>query len=169
MQVTCFVFQTVFGWCGIAGVGGRVCRLVLPRSDRNEAIATLGAGLPKPPVETENDLRNAAEIITRYFAGEKVSFDCDIQIPNASEFDRRVWNATRGIPYGEVRTYSWISRLLGIPGAARAVGQSLSRNPVPLIVPCHRVVRSDGRLGGFSSGVEWKVRLLQLEGIISRK
>ncbi len=75
--------------------------------------------------------------------------------------------ATQRIPYGEVRTYGWISEQIGRPKASRAVGQALRYNPLPIIVPCHRVIKRDGTLGGFSSkeGVELKIRLLQLEGV----
>jgi O-6-methylguanine DNA methyltransferase len=79
-------------------------------------------------------------------------------------FQRAVWAAARAIPAGEVRTYAEIARIVGRPGAARAVGQALGANPVPLLVPCHRVVASDGGLGGFTGGLGLKERLLALEG-----
>jgi len=74
-----------------------------------------------------------------------------------------VWQATRLIPYGETRSYLWVAVQIGKPGAARAVGQALGRNPLPVIVPCHRVIAADGGLGGFTGGLEMKRRLLELE------
>jgi len=74
-----------------------------------------------------------------------------------------VWQLTRLIPYGETRSYTWVAEQLGKAGAVRAVGQALARNPLPIIVPCHRVVAKDGKLGGYSGGVEKKDYLLRLE------
>jgi AraC family transcriptional regulator of adaptative response/methylated-DNA-[protein]-cysteine methyltransferase len=78
-------------------------------------------------------------------------------------FQRAVWSAARAIPAGETRTYAAIARAIGRPGTARAVGRALGANPVPLLVPCHRVVASDGTLGGFTGGLDLKARLLALE------
>ena len=106
--------------------------------------------------------------LLKYIDGEPVSFD-DIPVKYlyGSEFDKRVWNITRTIPYGEVRTYGWIAEKLGGVKYSRAVGNSLGRNPIMIIVPCHRVVRSGGGLGGFSSvgGLELKEYLLRMEGV----
>jgi O-6-methylguanine DNA methyltransferase len=78
-------------------------------------------------------------------------------------FQRAVWSAARAIPFGETRTYAQVAAAVGRPGAARAVGQALGANPVPLLVPCHRVVATGGGLGGFTGGLEMKARLLALE------
>ncbi|MGA4577729.1 methylated-DNA--[protein]-cysteine S-methyltransferase [Limisphaera sp. VF-2] len=80
-------------------------------------------------------------------------------------FHQRVWQALQAIPRGEVRTYGQVARALGKPGAARAVGQACAANPIPLLVPCHRVVRAGGGLGGFSAGPVWKQLLLAMEGV----
>jgi methylated-DNA-[protein]-cysteine S-methyltransferase len=86
-----------------------------------------------------------------------------LDLDGAGEFDRRVWGAAREIGYGETDTYGGIAARIGRPGAARAVGQALGRNPIPVIVPCHRVLRADGSIGGFSAGLDWKVKLLEME------
>ncbi len=156
---------TELGWVGIAGTDGRISRLVLPRRARCEAVQALREGITGELVETKHDFSGEADRLAAYFAGEHVEFQCRIDVPRASEFDRRVWDAAREIQYGTVRSYGWIAARIGQPGAARAVGQALGRNPIPLIVPCHRVIRSDGTLGGFGCGVDWKRRLLVLEGI----
>ena len=153
------------GWVGIVGNDGRISRLVLPRRAKCEAIEALREGIEGELVETKHDFSGEAERLAAYFAGERVDFDCEPDTAGASAFDVRVWAAAREIGYGEVRTYGWIAARIGQPGAARAVGQALGRNPTPVIVPCHRVIRSDGTLGGFGCGVEWKRRLLVLEGI----
>ena len=75
----------------------------------------------------------------------------------------KVWYALNEIPYGETKTYKWIAEKIGKPAAVRAVGQALSKNPIPIVVPCHRVIESDGSIGGYSSGVNVKKRLLEME------
>ncbi len=86
-----------------------------------------------------------------------------MDLGDATDFQRKVWEALLRIPAGEVRTYQEIGRDLNMPGASRAVGNACGRNPIPLLIPCHRVRRSDGSLGGFSAGIEWKKILLRLE------
>ena len=80
-----------------------------------------------------------------------------------TEFQRKVWEKVSEIPYGELRSYKWIASEIGNPDAVRAVGNAVGENPVPPIIPCHRVIRSDGNLGGFSSGIALKKWLLKLE------
>jgi methylated-DNA-[protein]-cysteine S-methyltransferase len=92
-----------------------------------------------------------------------VTFPDELDLPQATTFQRKVWEITRLIPYGETRSYSWVAEQLGKAGAVRAVGRALARNPLPIITPCHRVVEKDGTLGGYSGGVEIKEYLLQLE------
>ena len=103
-----------------------------------------------------------------YFAGKKVDFSgYKIRPEGGTEFQRKVWEALRRIPYGQTRTYKWLAGQVGMPNAARAVGNACGANPLPIIQPCHRVVASDGSLGGFSGGVSLKRNLLCLEGVSS--
>jgi len=104
-------------------------------------------------------------LLDRYLKGQRVDFDVDVDISHMGIFTRKVLLETRKIPYGEVRSYKWIGRRLGYKNAAQAVGQALKRNPIPIIIPCHRVIREDGTLGGFSMGLRIKEKLLALEGI----
>jgi methylated-DNA-[protein]-cysteine S-methyltransferase len=80
-----------------------------------------------------------------------------------TDFEKRVWLILREIPFGETRTYKWLAERLGKPNAFRAVGQALSKNPLPIVLPCHRVIESDGSLGGYSGGIDIKRRLLDIE------
>ncbi|MEW6686893.1 MAG: methylated-DNA--[protein]-cysteine S-methyltransferase [Candidatus Edwardsbacteria bacterium] len=98
-----------------------------------------------------------------YFAGIPVNFNYPLDLRGTTAFERAVWERVRRIPYGQVRSYSWIAKELGKPKAARAVGLALKFNPLPIIIPCHRVIRKNGSLGGFSGGLEWKKKLLALE------
>ena len=107
----------------------------------------------------------ARKEIRAYLAGRLRSFRVPCDLSGLPGFTRAVLRVTARIPYGQVRSYRWIARRLGRPGASRAVGNALARNPVPIIIPCHRVIRSDGQLGGFALGLSWKRRLLELEGL----
>ena len=99
----------------------------------------------------------------RYFAGDQISFQYPAKINGASPFDRKVWKVVSQIPYGQTRSYSWIARKMGHPRATRAVGGSCGRNPLPLLIPCHRVITQSGKLGGYTGGIQIKIRLLELE------
>jgi methylated-DNA-[protein]-cysteine S-methyltransferase len=113
--------------------------------------------------ESGSDFEDTVDAIRSYFDGKRVDFKCIVDSGSAGDFDVSVWSAAREIGYGDVATYKWVARRIGRPNAQRAVGQALGRNPIPLIVPCHRVLRTDGQLGGFRYGFDWKRRLLDIE------
>ena len=113
----------------------------------------------------ENQFKRVRILLEKYFSGEKVEFDVEITLPFSSPFMRSVLFETRKIPYGETRTYGWLADKLGYKNAARAIGQALKRNPIPIVIPCHRVIEKSGQIGGFSSGTHMKRRLLEIEGI----
>lgn len=125
------------------------------------AAARLNADDATPP-ETPPILRRAAAQLAEYFAGTRPRFDLPLA-PIGTEFQRRVWAATSAIPFGATATYGEIARKIGAPNAARAVGGALNRNPLAIVVPCHRVVGSAGRLTGYDGGVDRKAFLLTLE------
>ena len=103
-----------------------------------------------------------ADELLEYFAGTRTEFTVPLS-PAGTDFQRTVWRALQRIPYGETRTYGEIAEAVGRPGAARAVGTANHRNPVPIIIPCHRVVGANGQLCGFGGGLDVKRRLLELE------
>ncbi|MCS7041297.1 MAG: methylated-DNA--[protein]-cysteine S-methyltransferase [Bryobacteraceae bacterium] len=113
-------------------------------------------------------LRRARHELDEYARGRRREFQVPFRL-DGTQFQQDVWKALLGIPWGERRTYGEIARALGRPGAARAVGAAAGRNPLPVIVPCHRLVAADGTLGGFSGGLEVKRRLLALEGLNIRR
>jgi len=98
-----------------------------------------------------------------YFCGNLTEFTLEFSLKEGTEFEKKVWLATKDVPYGETRTYKWLAEKIARPGAFRAVGQALSKNPLPIIIPCHRIIESDGDIGGYSEGVEIKRRLLEME------
>lgn len=112
--------------------------------------------------ETPPILRRAAAQLAEYFAGTRTRFDLPLA-PIGTEFQRRVWAATSAITFGETATYGEIARKIGVPNGSRAVGGALNRNPICIVVPCHRVVGSSGKLTGYNGGVDRKAFLLTFE------
>jgi methylated-DNA-[protein]-cysteine S-methyltransferase len=108
------------------------------------------------------------EAVTAILSGQEPTAFPPLDLSVGSAFKQRVWLALRGIRKGETKTYGEIAREVGEPEATRAVGSACGANPIPLLVPCHRVVASGGKLGGFSGGLEWKKRLLAIEGVRAR-
>jgi methylated-DNA-[protein]-cysteine S-methyltransferase len=107
--------------------------------------------------------KNFIKELDSYFKGLNSKFAQKIRFLSGTEFEIKVWHALHEIPYGETRTYKWTAEKIGKPAAVRAVGQALSKNPIPIVIPCHRVIESDGSIGGYSSGVNIKKRLLEME------
>jgi methylated-DNA-[protein]-cysteine S-methyltransferase len=147
--------------------GGLVVGAALPEASDEKARASLagrfpGAAEAEPPPFAAEAIGRIASLL----AGGRTDLG-DIKVdPEGSAFERNVWQAARRIPCGEVRSYGDIAREIGAPGAAQAVGLALGRNPVPILVPCHRILAADGRSGGFSApgGVATKFRILEIEG-----
>ena len=108
-------------------------------------------------------VEQAARELLRYLEAKQESLSVKLDLRGSTPFSRRVWKATRKIPYGQIRSYAWVAERLGDPFCARAVGGALARNPLPIFIPCHRVVGSHGGLGGFSAGLSLKRWLLNLE------
>lgn len=131
-------------------------------SVQNNAVTRIDFGrrATRPP-ETAFERQVAAEL-AEYFAGTRRKFTFPLE-PAGTAFEKRVWKALEKIPYGETRTYGEIARAIGNPTAARAVGAANGRNPIPIVVPCHRVVAAGGKLGGFGGGLPLKKKLLSLE------
>jgi methylated-DNA-[protein]-cysteine S-methyltransferase len=127
------------------------------------ALTRVGFGTPTAPQGDSEAVAAAAIQLEQYLAGERTEFDLDVVL-EGTPFERRVWDEVRAIPYGETATYAEIARRIGRPGASRAVGRANARNPVAVIVPCHRVIGSDGSLTGYAGGIEMKRALLDLEG-----
>lgn len=156
------VFQTNMGWIGILSTTTGLLRSTLPQPSSQKALSVLGQQLEK----AHNSPRLFEEMEKRmqlYFNSYKVSFPDSLDLSGTTAFQRLVWKATRLIPYGQTRSYSWVAQQINNPKAVRAVGHALGKNPLPIIIPCHRVLAIDGKLGGFSGGLDTKRKLLQIE------
>lgn len=131
----------------------------------SDGVCLIRAGRSKAPATAaaRRLIEQTREELAEYLAGERVFFSVPVDLSGTPPFQRRVLEAARRIPFGEARPYAWVAERIGHPHAVRAVGTALGRNPVPLIVPCHRVWRSDGGLGGYLFGAELKRRLAELE------
>jgi methylated-DNA-[protein]-cysteine S-methyltransferase len=150
------------GWVGVLGSDSGLLRLTLPQTSAKEAERLLGGGV-KGAVRSDGFFADLTRRLRSYFAGQRIAFDDRLDLSAATVFQGEVWRLVRLIPYGEARSYGWVAERLGKAGAGRAVGQALARNPLPVIVPCHRVVAKDGKLGGYSGGLARKKFLLKLE------
>ncbi|MEU8536705.1 methylated-DNA--[protein]-cysteine S-methyltransferase [Streptomyces parvulus] len=136
---------------------------------RDQALDRLAARLGAEPVEAPGSplLAEAIRQVEAYFAGNRQDFELPLDWSLISGFNRQVLRAlAAGVPYGSVVGYGDLAGRVGRPGAAQAVGMAMGANPLPVVVPCHRVVESDGGIGGFGGGVETKRRLLALEGVL---
>jgi O-6-methylguanine DNA methyltransferase len=155
---------------GIAASAQGVTAVVLPKPTRRAVEREMMSGarraVPPPEARATRHLEAARRAIADYLEGKSRSFDLPVDLDDQPIFRRKVWQALQAIPYGRVRSYGWVARKLGKPKAARAVGGACGANPMPLLIPCHRVVAGDGSLGGFSGGLSVKKRLLKLEGTI---
>jgi methylated-DNA-[protein]-cysteine S-methyltransferase len=126
----------------------------------------LSAKLSPRMLEAPARLDDVRRELDEYFEGRRQDFDLTIDWTLASEFGRRILKATAAIPFGEVSTYGKVAAQAGNPKASRAAGRALGANPIPIVVPCHRVVGSSGQLTGYTGGLHRKVALLQIEGVV---
>jgi len=154
------LFETMLGWMGLTRSEAGVSRVILPQKSRDDVLRLLE---PTNAQHDKNAFADLARRLIRYFDGEQVDFVDKIDLSRATVFEKQVWLAAQSIPCGQTRSYGWIAKRIGKPSAARAVGQALGRNPIPILIPCHRVVRSNGQLGGFSGGIDMKQTLLAIE------
>lgn len=169
------IFKTPLGWAGLTVSDQGVCRIVLPRKEKRTVQRELersecGARSSELPSDALDTLKKVGANLRKYFSGDRVLFDLPRDMRYYTQFQKAVWRAAAGIPYGETRSYAWVAKKIGNPRAVRAVGQALGANPVPIIIPCHRVIGSSGKLCGFAGGLTMKRKLLELEaGKVGRR
>jgi methylated-DNA-[protein]-cysteine S-methyltransferase len=152
-----------FGTLLLAKTPQGLVRLGLPNEDLDELLADLAGRISPRVLEAPAGLDEERRELDDYFAGRRHAFELPIDWQLSHGFLLRARQGIVAIPYGETRTYTDLARGAGNERAVRAAGSACSRNPIPLVVPCHRVLRSDGSLGGYAGGLEMKEKLLDLE------
>jgi methylated-DNA-[protein]-cysteine S-methyltransferase len=159
------IFQTRWGYFGLSGSEKGVSRTCLPVTSHRQAKKAL-LGSPQTPIFDPKAFSALQERITAYFEGAYDDFgDVKVDLGQMTEFSRAILTACRKIKYAQTTSYSQLAKLANHPKATRAVGTALSRNPVPLITPCHRIITSTGKIGGFTApgGIKQKEKMLLLE------
>src|SRR3990172_3256132 len=149
------VFKTAQGWAGLVAGKQGIKRIILPGPNRIKVSTVIRSCYPDARLAPDQLAEDAARV-QKFLAGKSKAIDLKLDLSDTPAFHRRIYQLTQKIPYGQVRSYGWLAKRAGKPAAARAGGNALARNPLPLAVPCHRVIRSDGNLGGFGGGIELK-------------
>jgi methylated-DNA-[protein]-cysteine S-methyltransferase len=163
------LFDTAIGACGLAWSEHGVTHVQLPEASRDKTEQRLRSRVQRDRRSTPTPaIDRLIADLRGYLEGRRMDFRAiRLDLEQAESFDRRVYDAARTVGWGETVTYGDLARLVGATGAAREIGQAMSRNPVPIIVPCHRILARGNKFGGFSAfgGVDVKARLLALEGL----
>jgi len=166
-EVSRLDLHSTWGMIRLKAVQGKVVSCSLPRlrAEPRESFMWRKTNLVAADSENAHVLKESEQFLRKTFAGKK-SKTPKFQWPEATPFTTRVWKALLEIPHGETMGYGELAKSIGRPGGARAVGRACGANPLPLFIPCHRVLPKDGSLGGFSSGLPWKRLLLEKEGCL---
>ncbi len=162
------IFKSRWGWIGVAESERGLSAIVLPQPSKTAVATSLGVEAASGKPSSSVHLREAKKQLVEYLAGTRQSFDLPLDLSQGTVFQRRVWKTLRAIPYGRLWSYRGLAARVGGVQYARAVGGAVGANPLPIVVPCHRVVAQDATIGGFSSGLPAKRRLLALEGSLSQ-
>jgi methylated-DNA-[protein]-cysteine S-methyltransferase len=128
-----------------------------------KGLAEIGFEGERPPYPRGRAPESFRKQLSDYFDGTLKEFHQPMQFLSGTDFEQRVWRSLIEVPYGETRTYKWLAERIGNPKAVRAVGHALGSNPIPIVLPCHRIIGSDGSLVGYTGGLDIKRRLLDLE------
>ncbi len=163
------IFHSPWGWMGLAESSKGIQAIVLPKRSKRAVESDLRAqlcGAWEQGVSSQLDA--ARRQLLDYLDGERAIFDVPLDLSHGTSFQRQVWRTLQRVPYGKLRSYQWIAARVGGPHYARAVGNAVGANPLPIMIPCHRIVAHDASLGGFSGGLPMKRKLLSLEGTLTQ-
>lgn len=161
-KLTYTIFNTPLGKTGVAVTPFGICRVVLSILKESEFVEILKT-LHSCPKKQPNELIAIEKEFHLYFSGKLKKFSFKTDLRQGTNFQQRVWTKLISIPFGKTRSYQWLATAIGQPKAFRAVGNANSKNPIPVIAPCHRIIRKNGELGGFTGGIHLKKHLLDLE------
>jgi len=161
------IFKSSWGWMGISETSKGIDAIALPKGSKR-TIETGLRTMVDEPFEPGGSARleAARRQLIEYLDGKRDTFDVSLDLSRGSPFRRRVWRVLQRVPYGKLRSYQWIAARVGGRRYARAVGNAVGANPLPIVIPCHRIVAQDASLGGFSCGLPMKRKLLTLEGTL---
>ena len=165
VQIRYLIAESKLGFILVAETDKGICSVSMADAPE-QLIRQLSSEFHKATLLQSEEVRDRMNAILEYLEGKKLNLPVDVQ---GTEFQKRVWAAISRIPYGETRSYNKIAEEIGMPKAYRAVANACGANPVPLIVPCHRVIRKNGGLGGYGMGIERKKYLLAMEKSVSKK
>jgi methylated-DNA-[protein]-cysteine S-methyltransferase len=160
---TLILFYTAKGYMGLLGSEKGLKRVILPLQKPKDVIDIASVDYIFSCDNNSTCLGDLPMRMVLYFEGKKVVFNDSIDIENVTEYQKKIWNTARQIPYGTTVSYGQLAQMAGNYKSARAAGNALARNPIPIVVPCHRVIGSNNKLGGFGGGLEMKRYLLELE------
>ena len=167
-RVRACVFRTPWGWMGISETTKGIDAVVLPKASRQAVLSELrAASAALLEAQVSSRLREARAQLIDFLAGTRKSFDLSLDLSSGTSFQRKVWRTLRRVSYGQLRSYQWVAVRVGGRRYARAVGNAVGANPMPIVIPCHRIVAQDTSLGGYSGGLHTKRKLLTLEGTLS--
>lgn len=163
------IFKSSWGWMAVSETAKGIDAIVLPKKSHQVVLSELSTGA----IEWLEDqvsprLREAQEQLIDYLAGRRQSFDLPLDLSQGTPFQQKVWRTLCGVSYGKLRSYQWVAIRVGGKQYARAVGNAVGANPMPIVIPCHRIVAQDASLGGFSGGLPTKRKLLTLEGTLTQ-
>lgn len=176
LKITGSIYYTLttspLGLIGIAGSERGLLRMVLDLPDESHFLTYLKMSFQCECVKNPEFFENVVKQLSLYFSGDLKNFNCKLDFSRGTPFQQKVWRQLTAIPYGDTQSYQTLAKAIGQPGASRAVGNANGKNPLPLIIPCHRVIRENGALGGYTGGLHIKRFLLDLEkntlnGIVS--
>lgn len=159
-MINAICMETPIGMLRIEGDDDVITQIDLPSTKQGTVLRTQVSDVGPTPAAVSAAVRQ----LTEYFAGERTQFDLPFEL-EGTPFQKDVWLALGEIPYGKTISYSELASMVGRPTAFRAVGQANGANPIPIVLPCHRVLASGGRIGGYGGGLAMKRQLLAIEGI----
>ena len=158
------LFDISRGWIAAVKSGDELLEITLPQQTRESALGKLKQNLTDATID-EASFSTLADKLKRFFNGEEVVFNEPVSLKRFSAFDKAVLEVTAAIPYGQTISYGELAARAGSPLAARAAGQAMKKNPLPVIIPCHRVIRGNGNIGGYNGNLDLKRGLLRNEGV----
>ncbi|MFQ3549502.1 MAG: methylated-DNA--[protein]-cysteine S-methyltransferase [Armatimonadota bacterium] len=166
MMLNKWIYESKLGYIGIAEYDGKIKNIILPTKDKKELDKILYSLDNNQNLNMSEIIKVLISKLDNYFNGIRENFkSIKIDTRNKTDFQKKVIDEVRNIDYGQTASYSDIAKNVGSPKAHRAVGNVMANNEIPIIVPCHRVVKIDKSLGGFSGGLDMKIELLKLEGV----